>query len=68
MMADMFVYEQIDENGEETGYMSLNICFDDAPDKFHTGYMHEGFTRAQMVEMLRDLAMHIEYNITSGPH
>lgn len=67
-MADMFVFEQIDELGEETGYLSLNICFEDSPDKFHTAFMHEAFSRKQTVEMLRDLAMRIEYNVTSDPH
>jgi hypothetical protein len=64
----MYIVDHFDKDRAQTGAASLNIVFADAPGHTHRGVFHDTCTREQMCAMLRELAMHIEYNVGMRYH
>ena len=65
---DIYIWVQIDRRGDETGFQSINVAFEDDPSRIHSGVYHEDYSREDIVQMLRDLALRIEHNVSGEPH
>jgi len=63
MLHEINIYEHPVEGDELHGKLSLNIAFSDQPLRFFSGQMPIDCDRTQVIEMLRELATQIEYDI-----
>ena len=68
MFSEMFIRDQFDPDLAAVGVVSLHVAFTDAPARLHVGVFSEDCTREQFCHMLRELALHIEYDITGDKH
>ena len=68
MLDDINVYEHVDCNEAPTGTLTLNVSFVDQPARYYIGACGADASREQVVQMLRELAIHIEYDITGAAH
>jgi hypothetical protein len=68
MLNDINIYDHIDVNEVPTGTVVLNVNFVDNPSRTYVGALAHDASRTQVVDMLRELALHIEYDITGEAH
>jgi len=68
MLNDINIYDHVDIDDDPTGTVVLNVNFVDDPSRTYVGALAQDASRAQVVQMLRELALHIEYDITGHAH